>query len=71
MISLPKTEAGIRQVPVMRPVIDAFIEEYKWAESKHFISETIVRLVDKQPPHTRDFSRELGGSSCNSPPHMV
>mgnify|MGYP003296866223 CR=1 FL=1 len=27
--------------------------------------------IDKQPPHTRDFSRELGGSSCNLLPHMV
>ena len=28
-------------------------------------------FIDKQPPHTRDFIRELGGSSCNLPPHMV
>ena len=32
---------------------------------------SIISMVDKQPPHTRDFSRELGGSSCNLLPHMV
>ena len=26
---------------------------------------------DVLPPHTRDFSRELGGFSCNLPLHMV
>ena len=46
VISMPKTDNSIRQVPVMRPVIDAFIEEYKWAESKHFVSETIDGYTD-------------------------
>lgn len=29
-ISLPKTKAGIRQVPIMQPVVNAIMEEYKW-----------------------------------------
>ena len=30
----------------MQPVIEAFMEEYKWAESKHFVSETIDGYTD-------------------------
>lgn len=40
-ISTPKTKAGTRRIPIMKSVADAFIEEYKIAESKGFISETI------------------------------
>lgn len=45
-ISLPKTKAGIRQVPIMQPVVNAIMEEYKWADSKHFISDTIDGYTD-------------------------
>ena len=45
-VSLPKSKAGIRQVPLMQPVIEAFMDEYKWAESKHFVSETIDGYTD-------------------------
>ena len=45
-VSLPKSKAGIRQVPLMKPVIEAFMEEYRWAEAKHFASETIDGYTD-------------------------
>ena len=40
-ISLPKTKAGIRRIPIMKPVVDAFLEEYRIAEAKDFISTSI------------------------------
>ena len=46
VVTLPKTKAGIRQVPLMKPVIEAFMEEYRWAESKNFVSETIDGYTD-------------------------
>ena len=45
-VSLPKSKAGIRQVPLMKPVIEAFMEEYRWAQTKHFVSETIDGYTD-------------------------
>lgn len=45
-VSLPKTKAGIRQVPLMMPVIEALMDEYKWAQSKHFVSQTIDGYTD-------------------------
>ena len=45
-VSLPKTKAGIRQVPLMKPVIEAFMEEYRWAQTKHFVSDTIDGYTD-------------------------
>ena len=45
-VSLPKTKAGIRQVPLMKPVIEGFMEEYRWAQAKHFVSETIDGYTD-------------------------
>ena len=45
-VSLPKTKAGIRQVPLMQPVIQAFMDEYKWARAKRFASETIDGYTD-------------------------
>ena len=30
-----------------------------------------IRSFDKSSPHTRDFSRELGGFSCKNVKHMV
>ncbi len=45
-VTLPKTRAGIRQVPLMKPVVEAIMEEYKWAQAKHFVSETIDGYTD-------------------------
>ena len=40
-ISTPKTESGKRRIPIMKPVADAFGEEYLWANSRGFKSTTI------------------------------
>ena len=45
-ISLPKSDAGIRKVPIMQPVVEAFMDEYKWAQAKHFVSDTIDGYTD-------------------------
>ena len=45
-VTLPKTKAGIRQVPLMKPVIEALMDEYKWARAKHFVSDTIDGYTD-------------------------
>ncbi len=45
-ITLPKSKAGIRQVPMMFPVIEAFMDEYEWAKLKGFKSETIDGYTD-------------------------
>lgn len=34
-------------------------------------SEKDELYVDELPPHTRDFSRELGGFTCKNGKHMV
>ncbi len=41
VISPPKTKAGIRKIPIMKPVVDSFIEAYKMAETYGFKSQTI------------------------------
>lgn len=46
VISLPKTKAGIRRIPIMKPVVDAFIEEYRIAEIKDFKSVVIDGYTD-------------------------
>jgi len=45
-ISLPKSKAGIRQVPMMYPVIEALMDEYEWAKQKGFSSETVDGYTD-------------------------
>ena len=45
-ISLPKSRAGIRQVPMMYPVIEALMDEYEWAKQKGFKSETVDGYTD-------------------------
>ena len=45
-ISLPKTKAGIRQVPLMFPVIEALMDEYEWAKLKGFKSDTVDGYTD-------------------------
>lgn len=45
-VSLPKSEAGIRKVPIMPQVIEAFKEEYRYAELKNFESCTIDGYTD-------------------------
>ena len=45
-ISLPKSKAGIRQVPMMYPVIEALMDEYEWAKQKDFKSETVDGYTD-------------------------
>ena len=45
-ISLPKSKAGIRQVPMMFPVIEALMDEYEWAKLKNFKSETVDGYTD-------------------------
>lgn len=45
-VSLPKSEAGIRKVPIMPQVIEAFKEEYRYAELKKFESCTIDGYTD-------------------------
>ena len=45
-ITKPKTKAGIRQVPIMPQVIEAFMEEYRWAQTKHFRSVTVDGYTD-------------------------
>ncbi len=41
VISPLKTKSGKRRIPIMKPVVDAFIEEYKIAEAKGFNSPTV------------------------------
>ena len=55
-----------------KPIFIGEIEE----DVKNYLLETLKSLdmtviVDKSPPHTRDFSRELGGFSCKNVKHMV
>ena len=45
-IALPKSKAGIRRVPIMKPVVDAFLEEYEIAKAKGFASDTIDGYTD-------------------------
>lgn len=45
-ISLPKTEAGIRKVPIMEPVIEAFKEEYIYAELRGFPNTVLDGYTD-------------------------
>lgn len=45
-ISLPKTEAGIRKVPIMEPVIEAFKEEYRYAELRGFPNTVLDGYTD-------------------------
>lgn len=61
VISLPKTKAGIRRIPIMKPVVDAFIEEYRIAEAKDFKSAVIDGYTDfvftKQNGNVYDSTR--------------
>ncbi len=45
-VSLPKTVAGIRTVPMMQQVVEAFKKEYLIAESKNFASCDIEGYTD-------------------------
>lgn len=45
-ISLPKTAAGIRTVPIMEPVVEAFKDEYLYAELRGFPNCTIDGYTD-------------------------
>ena len=40
-VSLPKTEAGIRTVPMMEPVYNAFMEEYEYQKENGFSTVTL------------------------------
>lgn len=40
-ISTPKTKCGVRNVPMMLPVVAAFMEEYKIAKAKKFKTVTV------------------------------
>ena len=42
-VSLPKTEAGIRTVPMMEPVYNAFMEEYEYQKENGFSTVTTGR----------------------------
>ena len=46
VVTTPKSEAGKRQVPIMKPVVEAFMEEFLWAQSKNFVSETVDGYTD-------------------------
>lgn len=45
-VSQPKSEAGIRTIPIMEPVIDAFKEEYRYQEIRGFKSCVIDGYTD-------------------------
>ena len=60
-ISLPKTKSGIRRIPIMKQVVDAFVEEYEIAEAKGFKSVEIDGYTDfiftKQNGNVYDSTR--------------
>ena len=45
-ISCPKTEAGIRTIPIMEPVMEAFKDEFIYGEFRGFPSTTIDGYTD-------------------------
>lgn len=45
-ISLPKTEAGIRTIPIMAPVMEAFKKEYRYASLRGFPNCTLDGYTD-------------------------
>ena len=46
VISPPKTKAGIRKIPIMKPVVDAFLKEYRIAKAKGFKSQELDGYTD-------------------------
>jgi len=45
-VTSPKTEAGVRKVPMMQQVLDAIKEEYEYARLKDFVSCTLDGYTD-------------------------
>ncbi len=45
-VSLPKTRAGIRTIPIMEPVMDAFKEEFRYGEVRGFPSIELEGFTD-------------------------
>lgn len=45
-VSLPKTEAGIRLIPMMQPVYDVLKDEYKRQEEEGFCVETVDGMTN-------------------------
>lgn len=45
-VSLPKSEAGIRTIPIMDPVLEAFKREYIYCESRGFPNSTVDGYTD-------------------------
>ena len=45
-VNLPKTEAGIRKVPIMGPVLDGFKNEYRYASLRGFPNTVVDGYTD-------------------------
>ena len=45
-VSLPKTDAGIRNIPIMDPVMEAFKEEYRYEAARGFPNSMVEGYTD-------------------------